>query len=105
MTLSLEMLLALVGTAVTLAGFWWGIARWVMAELSKRDLATQAEHARAKLAEEEIARDLAAHKLYAAETFATSHELSTALGEVKAAIERLADRLDKLLMGQRAEPK
>ena len=98
MTLSLEMLLALVGTAVTLAGFWWGIARWVLAELAKRDLAIQATDARAKVAEEALARELSAHKLYAAENFATSHELASSLGRVEAAIERLADRLDKLLM-------
>lgn len=98
MTLTLEMMLGLVGTAVTLGGFWWGIARWVIAELGKRDLAIQAESGRAKLSEEAITRDLNQHKLYAAETFATTHELATSLGRVEAAIERLADRLDKLLM-------
>lgn len=98
MTLTLEMLLALVGAGVTLGGFWWGIARWVIAELGKRDLALQAENGRAKLAEEGISSDLAEHKLYAAENFATTHELATSLGRVEAAIERLADRLDKLLM-------
>lgn len=102
MTLTLEMMLGLAGSAVTLAAFWWGIARWVLAEFSKRDLAIAAESARAKLAEDGISRDIAAHKLYAAENFATTHELALALARVEAAIEKLSDRLDKVLMTDRS---
>lgn len=98
MTLTIEMALGFVGAAVTLAGFWWGIARWVLAEFGRRDLALQAEHARAKMAEEALARDIAAHKLYAAENFASKHEVANALERIEQSINRLADRLDTILM-------
>lgn len=98
MTVTIELLLSLGGALIMILGFWWGIARWIIAEFGKRDLAVQAVDARAKLAEEEVRKSLEAHKLHAAETFATTHELANALGRVEASIERLADRLDKLLL-------
>jgi len=66
-------------------------------ELEKRDLATQAETARAKMAEEEIRRTLEAHKLFAAEHFATEEGVSKAMEPILRAIDRLTDRLDRLL--------
>lgn len=100
MSLTIELAVGL-GTAIlTMLGFGWGVVKWVLAEFGKRDLGIQAEHARAKLAEDDIHAALEAHRLYAAETFATTHELANALSRVEAAIERLADRLDKILMGK-----
>lgn len=98
MTLTLEMLVSAGGALIAFLGFWWGVVRWVVAEFGKRDMAIQAEHARAKLAEEDLRKGIEAHRLHAAETFATTHELANALGRVEASIERLADRLDKLLL-------
>lgn len=104
MTLTMELLLGLGGGLFTMLGFWWGVARWVLAEFGKRDLAIQAVEARAKIAEDELRRALEAHKLYAAENFATTHELANALGRVEASIERLADRLDKIFMEKGRDP-
>ncbi len=108
MTLTLETLLALLGALIALAGFWWGIARWVLSEFAKRDLKIEAEHARAKMAEEEVRSNLQEHKLYAAEHFATKDGVTQALDRVEAAVERLTqqvhdvverltDRLDRYL--------
>jgi hypothetical protein len=96
--LTIELLLSLAGALVTLLAFWWGLVKWILAEFGKRDLAIQAEHARAKMAEDDIRRSLEAHKLYAAENFATTHELANALGRVETAITKLADRLDMILI-------
>jgi hypothetical protein len=98
MTLTIELALGLGSGILTLLAFWWGLARWIIAELGKRDLAIQAEHARAKMAEDDLRRSLEAHKLYAAENFATTHELANALGRVETAITKLADRLDMILI-------
>src|SRR5688572_19857315 len=104
MTVTIELLLGLGVGTITLLGFWLGLARWVMGEMGKRDLSIQVVDARAKMAEDELRSSLQAHKLYAAETFATTHELANALGRVEASIERLADRLDKILMERGKEP-
>ena len=63
-------------------------------------LTVSAADARAKIAEDELRRSIEAHKLYAAEHFATEEGVSKALDPVLKAIERLTDRLDRLL----AEP-
>jgi len=97
MTVTVDLLFSLIGTAVAVGGFALGVVRWALSELAKRDLAIQASDARAKLAEDDLARALAAHKLYAAETFATGSELASALGKVEAAIDRLSQRLDQIL--------
>lgn len=90
------------GTGVAVFLFWvWRLVTlqreaWEKAvESVTTDL--KVEEARAKGAEEETRRALEAHKLHAAETFATAHELATALGEVKSAIDRLTGRLDQIL--------
>lgn len=78
---------------------------WAVGQLSKRDAAiaavardlgmqVAAEHARAKMAEEEMARSLAAHKLYAAEHYATDAGLKDAVDRVDDAVKRLTDRMD-----------
>jgi hypothetical protein len=83
---------------LTLLGFWWGLARWVLSEFSRRDLGLQAESVRAKMVEDGILRALEAHKLYSAENYATSHELANAIEGFKASIDRLSDRLDQFLI-------
>lgn len=98
MTLTLEMLLSLAGALVTLGGFWWGIARWVIAEFRQRDIAIRDEHVRAKEAEEELRKSLEAHRLYAAETFATAGDVRDAVKELKASVDGLTARLDKFLV-------
>ena len=122
MILTAELLVPVVTMLIGLAGFVFGVLRWVLTQLRARDeaidaerraraqaldveresrlLADQAEAARAKVAEDELRRSLEAHKLYAAKTFVSTHELAAALGRVEAAIERLTDRLDKWLVGQ-----
>lgn len=87
MTLTIELALSLMTALLAVGGSAFGIIKWVLAELGKRDRAT-----------EELRRSLEAHKLYAAEHFATTGELATALGKVEAAIERLSLRLDELLL-------
>ena len=107
-TVSWEVLLWVVGiigtagTGVAVFLFWvWRLVTlqretWERA-VEAVTAALKAEEARAKAAEEETRRALEAHKLYAAETFATAHELASALGEVKSAIDRLTGRLDQIL--------
>jgi hypothetical protein len=108
MTLTLEMLLALVAGLLTILGFWTGVIRWVTAEmvkrdvwmsseLGKRDLRAEAETARAKMAEDDIRQSLNGHKLYVAENYTTSSEFNAALGELRATIGKLDDKLDQLL--------
>jgi hypothetical protein len=60
-------------------------------------LTLSASDGRAKIAEDELRRSIEAHKLFAAEHFATEEGVSKALDPVLKAIDRLADRLDKLL--------
>jgi len=62
-------------------------------------IAVEAANERAKLAEEDLRRALDAHRLYAAEHFATEDGVEKALEPVLRAIERLGDRLDQLLAG------
>lgn len=50
---------------------------------------------RAKLAEDELRRSLEAHKLYAAENFATKGGLTQAVNRVDDAVKRLTDRIDR----------
>jgi hypothetical protein len=60
-------------------------------------LQTEAANERAKMVEEELRRSIEAHKLFAAEHFATEDGVNKALEPVLKAIERLADRLDRIL--------
>lgn len=60
-------------------------------------LQTEAANERAKMAEEELRRQIEAHKLFAAEHFATEDGVNKALEPVLKAIERLGDRLDRIL--------
>jgi len=98
----------LISGAIATGGILWRYQSWLngefekrdssrSTELEKRDLATQAETARAKMAEEEIRRTLEAHKLFAAEHFATEEGVSKAMEPILRAIDRLTDRLDRLL--------
>ncbi len=86
MTLTLEMLLTIVGALVPVAALAWGLVSWVIAQFASRDVEIA-----------NLGKDLAGHKLHAAETYATTHELTTALGRVETSIERLNDRLDRFL--------
>ncbi len=95
-------IISVAGGAVALVLLWvWQLVRMQRNELDSAVGALrgelQSEAGRAKAAEEETRRALEAHKLYAAETFATAHELATALGEVMSAIDRLTGRLDQIL--------
>jgi hypothetical protein len=85
---------------------WWRITSWVLKEFKTRDdrvaqlerdtgLLVSASDARAKLAEDELRRSLADHKLYAAETFATEGGLTQAVNRVDDAVKRLTDRMDR----------
>ncbi len=107
-TVSWEVLAWVVGLIVAAGSAVAVFLFWVWRLLTEQRTAWQAaidatiarlatEEGRAKAAEEETRRALEAHKLYAAETFATAHELATALGEVKSAIDRLTGRLDQIL--------
>jgi hypothetical protein len=60
-------------------------------------LQTEAANERAKMVEEDLRRQIEAHKLFAAEHFATEDGVNKALEPVLKAIERLADRLDRIL--------
>lgn len=61
------------------------------------NLRAEAANERAKMVEEDLRRQIEAHKLFAAEHFATEDGVNKALEPVLKAIERLADRLDRIL--------
>lgn len=65
-------------------------------------LAIEAANARAHIAEEELRRSIEGHKLYAAENYATQEGLEKAIEPILRAIERLGDRLDRVLSDPRA---
>lgn len=87
MVLTLELALALVTALLAIWGTAWGIIRWVLGQMARRDKEIEA-----------LRRSLEAHKLYAAENYVTGAEVSRALGKVETAIENLTSRLDALLM-------
>lgn len=115
MTLDLPTLNLVVGiiasvlTSVGLiGGLIWRISRSVDAKFDRLEaelervekdaaIARAAQDARAKVAEDELRRSLEAHKLFAAEHFATEEGVAKALDPVLKAIDRLADRLDQVL--------
>lgn len=86
MTITLDLLIQLGVGIVTLAGFAWGIVTWVVGQFASRDAAIA-----------QAAKDLAAHKLHAAETFATRAGVTESLDRVFAAIDRLTSRFDEFL--------
>lgn len=49
----------------------------------------------AKFAEDDLRRSLEAHKLYAAENFATEGGLTQTVSRVDDAVKRLTDRMDR----------
>lgn len=93
MVLTIELALMLVGGLATLWGAVWGVVRWVLSQFAGRDKTI-----------EDLRKSLEAHKLYAAEHFATSAGLERSLGKVEQVIERLASRLDDLLAARLRPP-
>jgi hypothetical protein len=92
------------GSVALLAG--WRIVSWALTELGKRDAAIDklekdaglmigAVESRAKLAEDKLRRSFEAHKLHAAENFATEGGLTQAVNRVDDAVKRLTDRMDR----------
>jgi hypothetical protein len=105
-TVTWEVLIWMAGTGSVALLTGWRIVIWVLTELRKRDAAIDklekeaglmigASDSRAKLAEDELRRSLADHKLYAAENFATEGGLTQAVNRVDDAVKRLTDRMDR----------
>jgi len=90
MTTTLDLLIQLGIGVLTLAGFAWGIVTWVIGQFASRD--ADIENAR---------KELSAHKLHAAETFATRAGVTESLDRVFAAIDRLTSRFDEFLRIER----
>jgi len=99
---------SVVTTASIIIGWLLTIGRRIKADFDRleaeiarveRDgkLQTEAANERAKMVEEDLRRQIEAHKLFAAEHFATEDGVNKALEPVLKAIERLADRLDRIL--------
>lgn len=115
MTLDLPTLNYIAGIIVSvltsiglIGGLIWRISKSVDAKFERLEaeiervekdasLALAAADARAKIAEDELRRSIEAHKLFAAEHFATEDGVAKALEPVLKAIDRLADRLDRFL--------
>lgn len=102
------LIISTVIACVATGGVFWRYNAWIVeqfskrdldraAELAKHDIALQSAVARATVAEEELRRSLEAHKLYAAEHFATNESVGKAMEGIQKSIDRLADRLDRLL--------
>jgi hypothetical protein len=98
-----------------IGGLIWRIGRQVDAKFERLEadcmkvekdtaLALAAADARAKMAEDDLRRTIAEHKLFAAEHFATEDGVSKALEPVLRAIDRLADRLDRFLTEGTGQP-
>ena len=105
-TVTWEVLIWMAGTGVFALVTGWRIVSWVLRELGERDAAIDqlekdaglligAVDSRAKLAEDELRRSIEAHKLYAAENFATEGGLTQAVNRVDDAVKRLTDRMDR----------
>lgn len=85
--------------------FWvWRLVSRFNAALDERDTAAQLEKERAKIVEDELRRDLALYKVHAAETFATKEGVAAAVGRVESAVDRLTQRIDRLLEVQAHPP-
>ncbi len=105
-TVTWETLIWIGGLLLTSLALWWRVTSWVLAEFKKRDdklaelereagVKIAATDARARVAEDELRRSIEAHKLYAAETFATEGGLTQAVNRVDDAVKRLTDRIDR----------
>lgn len=118
MTLDLPTINLILGIIVSvltsiglIGGFIWKVRQGIDARFDRleADIEKTAKDAaeavaladgRAKIAEDDLRRALEAHKLHAAEHFATEDGVSKALEPVLKAIDRLADRLDRYLSGE-----
>lgn len=90
------------GIVVTVLSLNWRIQGWANAELRKRDLAIETSNARAKIAEDALAKVISDHKLYAAEHYITRDILTGEMEDVKKSIDRLANLIDVMLTQGRA---
>jgi hypothetical protein len=107
-TLLAETAASVLTTASIIVGWLVTIGRRIKADFDRleaeierveRDgkLQTEAANERAKMAEERLRLEHEAFKLHAAKHFATEDGMNKALEPVLKAIERLADRLDRIL--------
>jgi len=103
-----EIAAAVISSIVAMLGVVWRWSRWLASEFEKRDaarveelrqrdLALAAETVRAKVAEEEVRRSIEAHKLFAAEHFATEEGVAKAIEPIIKALDKMTDRLDRVL--------
>jgi ubiquinone biosynthesis protein UbiJ len=108
-TLSLfaGMICSVIMSVGIIAGWLRGYAAGVKTKIEtverEAHLGVAAADARARASEEIIAKSLADHKLFAAEHYATEDGLAKALDPLRQALDRMSDRLDKLLADRRAE--
>jgi hypothetical protein len=93
----------------------WRVVAWASAELDKRDtaidqerqareLAAAAERARTEAETAQLRQQIVNNQLYAVEHFATEEGVGKAFDAVRASIEKLADRLDRVLSRDDAHP-
>lgn len=90
MAITLDLLIQLGVGIIVLIGFWFTVFNTVSAQLAIRDT---------RIAQ--LEKELAEHKLHAAETFATRSGVTESLDRVFAAIDRLTGRVDELLRLER----
>lgn len=95
MTLTIELMLTLAGSLITVVGFTIGIIRWALTELRLRDERIAMTDARAKAAEDALRASFDAYRVYAAEHFASGTSLNSAVDRVEEAVKRLTDRMDR----------
>jgi hypothetical protein len=104
--------IGIVGTAAAAAAIVFG---WAYSQLARRDaailklrddanLAIEAVEARSKMEAEGLARQFAAYQLHFAETFATKAGVTGAVERVETAVDRLGERIDRLLELHAAPP-
>lgn len=93
MTITGELVTLFLAVMGALAGVWWRVESKITA--AREDAIKVANVAIA--AASEASKDLAAHKIYAAETFSTKAGLTEALNRVHDALDKLADRIDLLI--------
>jgi len=89
-------ILAILGAAVATGTVLWRWQAWLAREFQRRDELRQTEFAKRDEATELLRRSLEAHKLYAAETFATKEGLTEAFDRVHDDLDKISDRLDSL---------
>lgn len=93
------------GTVVAGFLFWvWRLVSGFNKVLAERDTVAQLEKERAKLVEAELRKELHEFKVHASETFATKEGVTAAVGRVEQAIERLTQRIDRVLEAQAHHP-